>query len=256
MNARTLVGAAALAVSITTVARAQVAEQNWPASYLNVDLGGPGGTTWAGWTLFGMGYGAGSNNQGASGYIAHNYDFASNLASITVTIDELRNTGGPFIATNSPYARTTGQVLFTPLVGMAYTLSGSVWMQLDGASTSNTLATGAVSLEVLSGPSLATYSGGVFRSGAGGFGAAGSIFNSATPNSGASTGFLNAGTTYRLSWDFIISSNMNNDASLSGNVSTPQYGSFVQISFVVPAPGAGALAALAGLAACRRQRRP
>ncbi|MCW5766606.1 MAG: hypothetical protein KIT68_11600 [Phycisphaeraceae bacterium] len=254
MHARILIGAAALAASITVAAHGQVAEQNWPSSYLNVDLGGPGGTTWSGWTLFGSGYGAGSNNQGASGYIAHNYDFASNLTSIVVTIDELRNTGGPFIATNSPYARTTGQVLFTPLVGMAYTISGAVWMQLDGASISNTLTTGAVGLEVLSGPSLATYSGGVFRSGAGGFGAAGSIFNSATPTSGASTGFLNAGTTYRLSWDFIISSTMNNDATLSGNVSTPQYGSFLQISFAVPAPGAAATAALAGLAVLRRRR--
>lgn len=246
--------ALALFAILTGVAHAQVAEQNYPSSALSVDLGGPGGTVWSGWTLFGMGYGGGMNNQGGSGYIAHAYDFASNLQFIHVNVDELRNTGGPFIATNSPYARNAGQVLFTPSVNMAYTISGAVWMQLDGASTSNTTATGSLGLEVVAGPSLATYSGGVFRSGAGGFGAAGAIFNSAVPSSGSSTGFLNAGTTYRMYWSMVVSSNMNNDATLSADVATPPGGSYFEIAFAVPSPSAALTLGAGALMMGRRRR--
>lgn len=250
---RTVSALAALA-TLAGMARAQVAEQNYPSSVLSVDLGGPGGTVWSGWTLFGMGYGGGMNNQGGSGYIAHSYDFAMNLQFIHVNVDELRNTGGAFIATNSPYARNVGQVLFTPSVNMAYTISGAVWMQLNGASTSNTTATGSLALEVVAGPSLATYTGGVFRSGAGGFGAAGAIFNSAVPNSGSSTGFLNAGTTYRMYWDFAVSSNMNNDATLAADVSTPPGGSYFEIAFAVPSPSAVFVLGAGALVVGRRRR--
>lgn len=256
MNASVfVVVAGALVASAAGVSHAQVAEQIWPASSVNVDLGAAGNTLWSGWSLGGMAYGTGNNNQGGSGYVAHGYDFASNLVSITVRLDELRNTGGPFIATNTPFARVHGEVLFTPLVGMSYTLSGQVFMQLDGASTSNTTASGGVTLEVLSGPSLATYTGGVFRSGAGGFGAAGQIFNSSAPNSGSALGFLSAGTTYRLAWDFWISSNMNNDGTLAGDVGGPLHSNYLGIMFVVPGPGAGAALLGGAVIAARRRRR-
>ena len=233
---------------------AQVAEFNWPTSTLNVDLGAPGNTTWGGWSLGGSGYGAGSNNQGASGYISHGYDFASNLTNIRVDVYELRNSGGGFIFTNSPYAGNSGQVLFTPQAGMGYTLSGIVAMALNGASTSDTTAVGSLGLEVFGGPSLATYGGSVFRSGAGGFGASGTIFDAGSPTSGSSTGFLSSGTTYRLYWDFSVSSNMNNDLTLSGDVSTPAGGSYFDIAFAVPSPGAVGVLAFGGLAAARRRR--
>ncbi|MDP1662243.1 MAG: hypothetical protein Q8L55_10045 [Phycisphaerales bacterium] len=242
------------ATLLATVVHGQVAEQNWPASTLNVDVGAPNNTGWGGWSLGGLGYGWGANNQGASGYISHGYDFASNLTAIHVDLNELRNTGGPFIATNSPYIRTTGQVLFTPLTSMAYTITGVVAVSLTGASTSNTTATGGLVLEVVSGPTLATYTGGVFRSGAGGFGAAGNIFDAGLPASGSSTGFLSSGTTYRLSWDFIMSSNMNNDSTLSADVSTAPGGSFFEIAFAIPTPGAAALLGLGTLAAAGRRR--
>lgn len=242
-------------LSLVPSATAQVVESNFPSSYLNVDNGAPGNTFWSGWTLGGTGYGSGFNNQGASGTIAHGYDFASNLTAIRVNVNELRNTGGPFIATNSPYAGITGQVIFTPQVSLAYTISGSVFMNLAGASTSNSFTSGAVTLEVVSGPTLATYTGSVFRSGIGGFGASGTIFDASSPATGSSTGFLASGTTYRLSWDLHVSSAMNNDATLSADVATPPGGSFFEIGFAVPTPGAAALIGMSGLLAARRRRR-
>lgn len=235
-------------------ASAQIVESNYPTSILNVDNGGPGNTFWSGWSLFGSGYGSGFANQGASGYISHGYDFASNLTAIHVDINELRNTGGPFIATNSPYAGVSGQVVFTPMVSMAYTISGSVLMNLAGASTSNSTSTGSVIFEQVGGPTLASYSGGVYRSGMGGFGASGTIFDASTPMTGSSTGFLAAGTSYRMLWDLRTFSSMNNDATLSADVATPPGGSFFEISFAVPAPGTAALLGLGGLFASRRRR--
>ncbi len=235
-------------------ASAQVAESNYPTSVLNVDNGGLGNTFWSGWSLFGSGYGSGFTNQGASGYISHAYDFASNLTAIHVDVNELRNTGGPFIATNSPYAGITGQVVFTPLVSMAYTVSGSISMNLAGASTSGTYTSGSVVLEQISGPTLATYNASVYRSGIGGVGASGTIFDASTPATGSSTGFLAAGTSYRMLWDLRVFSNMNNDATLSADVATPPGGSFFEIGFAVPTPGAAALLGVGGLLASRRRR--
>lgn len=240
------------------IASAQVVESNYPTSVLHVDNGAPGNAFWTGWTLGGSGYGSGFNNQGASGTISHGYDFASNLTAIRVDVHELRNTGGPFIATNSPYAGIRGQVVFTPQVSMAYTISGSVSMNLAGASTSNSTTTGSIIFEQISGPpspALATYNGGVFRSGIGGFGASGTIFDAATPATGSSTGFLAAGATYRMLWDLRVFSTMNNDATLSADVATPPGGSFFQIGFAVPSPSATALLAMGGLLGSSRRRR-
>lgn len=239
------------------IASAQVIESGYPASVLYVDNGALGNAFWTGWAPGGTGYGSGFNNQGASGYISHAFDFASNLTAIRVDVNELRNTGGPFIATNSPYAGIRGQVVFTPQVSMAYTISGSVYMNLAGASTSNSTTTGSVIFEQISGPpspALATYTGGVFRSGLGGFGAAGTIFDAATPASGSSTGFLAAGATYRMQWDLRVLSAMNNDATLSADVGTPPGGSFFQIGFAVPSPSGAALLAMGGLMAAPRRR--
>lgn len=255
---RALPTLAALAFLTSTSAHAQVIEQNYPSSFLCVDLGATNNPFWTGWSLGGIAYGAGMNNQGASGYISHGYSFfPTTLTNIRVDAHELRNTGGPFFATNSPYAGIRGEVLFTPQANTNYTLSGAISMYLAGASTSNTLATGSLTLEVLSGPSLATYSAGVFRSGNGGFAAAGNIFDSATPTTGSSTGLLTANTTYRLAWNFAVSSNMNNDSTLSADVATAPGGSFFDIAFTpIPTPTTAAtLLTLTALTTTRRRNR-
>lgn len=245
---------AAVSIAGLATASAQVFESSYPVSILNVDNGAPGNTLWNGWSAFGMGFGSGFNNQGASGYISHAYDFASNLTAIHVDVNELRNTGGPFIATNSPYAGIQGQVVFTPLVNMNYTIGGSVLMNLAGASTSSSTSTGSVVFEQIAGPTLATYTSTVYRSGVGGLGASGAIFDASAPTTGSSTGLLAAGNSYRMLWDLRTYSSMNNDATLSADVATPPGGSFFEISFAVPAPGATALLALGGLVATRRRR--
>jgi hypothetical protein len=236
-------------------ALAQVVDQNYPSSYLQCDLGAPNNPVWVGWGLGGFGYGGGNNNQGVSGNSGHQYDGLGNLTAVVVNLAELRNTGGPFIGTNSPYARNTGRMDFTPGVNLNYALSGVVHMTLAGASTSNTTAAGSLVLEQIGGPTLATYSGGVFRSGAGGFGAQGFIFDAAAPATGSQTGGLTAGLNYRLSWDFHVSSNMNADQSLSADVTGAAIPSFFQITFSqVPAPGAAGVLGVAGLLATRRRR--
>lgn len=241
--------AAALGAGLgcTSVSFGQVIEANWPTSELSVDLG-PSSQVWAGWTLFGAGYGGGNNASGGSGYISHAYDFANNLTDIAVRLDELRNSAQPF--TNTPYIRNHGQVVFTPTVNTPYALSGAIPITLTGGTGSTTAASGSLILEVLSGPTVATYGNAFSRVFPGTV--TGNLFDSSTPLTGLPTGTLNGGTTYKLSWDFLLTSVMNGDSFLSADVSAGPSPYFA-ISFV-PSPGPAALGVLLGLYSGRRRR--
>jgi hypothetical protein len=239
------------ATLFTAAGSAQVTEQG-PFTSLLTTVTGNNGPTWQSWTLLSQNYGGGNNPNGVSGRIIHTYSGA-NLAEIRVNINELRNSGAPFVTQPTAFGRVYGQVIFTPLVNMPYTILGSVSMSLQGASTSSSSASGLVSLDVQSGPNIASFGSSLFRSGHGGFGAFGDIYNASTPLTGSAAGNLLAGTTYVLSWDFSVSSTINGDTTLDSNVSTLAGGSFFAINFT-PSPGAAGLVGMAAVAAARRRR--
>lgn len=245
-----LAGAVALGL-LAAAAQAQITEQGPYTSLLTTQTGN-GGPSWQSWMLLSQNYGGGNNPNGVSGRIIHTYT-GGNLEEIRVNINELRNSGAPFVTQPTAFARVYGQVVFTPLVNMPYEILGSVTMYLQGTSASNASASGLVTFEVVSGPVLATFGSSLFRSGNGGFPAYGDTYNAGAPLSGSATGLLTAGTTYRLSWDFSVSSNINGDTTLDSNVATGPGGSYFAINFA-PAPGAAALLGLGGLMAARRRR--
>ncbi len=244
--------AGALALSLCAgAAQAQISEQGPFNSFLTTAAGN-GAASWNSWSFGTQFYGAGNNPNGVSGRIIHTYT-GGNLAEIRVDVNELRNSGAPFVTQPTAFGRLFGQVRFTPLVNMPYEILGSVTMFLQGTSASNASASGLVSFGVVSGPTLATFGSSIFRSGNGGFPAFGDIYNANAPLSGSATGMLTAGTLYQLSWDFNVSSNINGDTTLSSNVATGIGGSFFAINFI-PSPGAAALLGLGGLVAARRRR--
>lgn len=168
--------------------------------------------------------------------------------SRAVRLDELRNSAQPF--TNTPSIRNHGQVVFTPTVNTPYAISGFIPMTLTGGTGSTTAASGSLVLEVLSGPSVTSYGNAFSRVFPGTV--SGSLFDSSTPLSGLQAGTLNGGTTYKLSWDFLVTSVVNGDSFLSADVSAGPSPYFA-ISFV-PSPGPAALAVVLGLSFSRRRR--
>lgn len=240
---------AGVLANVAGMAHAQVVEQG-PYTSLLTTTTGNNGPTWQSWTLGSQNYGGGSNPNGASGRIIHTYA-AGNLQEIRVNVNELRNSGAPFVNQPTAFARNYGQVIFTPQVNMPYEILGSVTMLLQGSSSSASSASGLVSLEVQNGPVVASFGSSIFRGGQ--FPVYAPIYDSASPIFGSATGQLNAGTTYRFSWDLNVSSDIFGDTSLSANVATAPGESFFAISFV-PAPGATALLAIAGLVGARRRR--
>ncbi|MGH7133549.1 MAG: hypothetical protein ACREJO_16585 [Phycisphaerales bacterium] len=233
------------------VASGQVIEQG-PFNSLLTTQTGNGGPSWQSWTLLSQNYGGGNNPNGVSGRIIHTYT-GGTLEEIRVNINELRNSGAPFVTQPTAFGRVYGQTLFTPQVNTPYTILGSVSMYLGGTSTSSASASGIVTLEVVSGPTIASFGSSIYRSGHGGFPVLGDIYNANAPLSGSATGMLLAGITYQLTWDFNVSSNINGDTTLDSNVATGPGGSFFAINFA-PTPGAATLLGLGGLVACRRRR--
>lgn len=230
-----------------TDVRASVVEQNYPSSSLTVELA-PSSPVWTGWTLFGTGYGGGNNWSGGSGNIGHAYTGFGELTDIIVTLPELRNSYQGF--TNTPSVRNFGQVLFTPSVNTPYAISGVIPLTFTGTNASSTLARAVLVLEEVSGPAIATYGNVMAR--AGGGTVVNNLFDNTTLIAGSGAGTLTGGVTYRLSWDFLVASELNGDTTFSADVSANAT-SFFAISFV-PSPGTAGLVALGGLLAARRRR--
>ncbi len=245
----TAVAAAVASTLFASAAMAQISEQGAYTSLLTT-VTGNNGPVWQSWTLGSQNYGGGNNPNGVSGRIIHTYG-GGNLEEIRVNINELRNSGAPFVTQPTAFGRVYGQVLFTPLVNVPYQMLGSVTMLLQGSGGSDSSAAGLVSLEVVSGPVLGSFGSSMYCGGA--TPVMGTIYDASAPLTGSASGMLNAGTTYRLSWAFNVASNINGDTSLNSNVATGPGGSFFAINFV-PAPGAMALLGVGGLIATRRRR--
>lgn len=238
----------ALSGLLATGAHAQVIEAGYPTSILrtlNADNG------WAGWGPNTFGYGAGTNSHGSSGLVTHTYDSFSNLESIRIGISELRNLGAGPVAINNPSQMNFGQVQFTPQVALPYEITGRVTMVMTGLDGSFNTANGWVKLEEAVGPWLANYSGSMTRTGA--VSTTDDLFDASSPWFGASTGMLSAGVTYRLSWHFEVSTEINGDDTAYANIFALDGPSFVQIAFT-PAPASASLLVLGVLASGRRRR--
>lgn len=234
------------AISLGAAAQAQVNESAFPASILTTS--NPS-TLWQGWGMGGFAYGGGSNLNGSSGYVSHVSNFLGQTEVLHIGIAELRNSFSPFHSTD-PDQRHYGQVEFTAPAVVPYTISGQVAMQMIGSGASYSSAVGQATLEVVGGPTLAIYGGSMLRLGAGVVN--GNLFDANAPLLGSSTGLLVPGFTYRFSWDYTVTSQVNGDTTLNSDVS-PQFSSYMQISFV-PAPGAACVLGVGGLLAARRRR--
>jgi len=166
-------------------------------------------------------------------------------------VNELRNQYSQFHPYNDPSVRISGGVQFTPSVNTPYLIGGAIDMVLSGSASSSSSASGLVWLEQLSGPTLASFGSSFARNTNSSI--VGNIYDSASPLSGSATGMLSAGTTYKLNWDFSVSSLINLDTGLYANtysLSTPPN---LSISFV-PTPGSAMILGIAGLSAIRRRR--
>lgn len=231
-------------------ARGQIAEAGFPTSIMNVAPAYVNNSVWQGWSLGNQGYGIGTNLNGGSGNWTHTY-VGGNLTDITVNVNELRTQYSQFHPYNDPSVRIWGGVQFTPAVNTQYAIGGAISMVLSGSAASSSSTSGLVWLEQLSGPTLASFGSSFARNTS--MSITGSIYDSASPLFGSATGMLSAGVTYRLNWDFMVSSLINLDTGLYANTFALSGPQSVSISFV-PAPGAGALLGLGMLAASRRRR--
>lgn len=207
-------------------------------------------TMWQGWGMGGFGYGGGSNLNGSSGQVGHISNFLGQTELLYIGIAELRNSYSPFHSTD-PHQRHYGQVEFTAPSVVPYTISGSVTLVMTGSNASSSSAVGQAMLEVVGGPTLATYGGSMNRSSS--VSVINSVFDASAPLSGSSSGLLWPGFTYRFRWDYLVTSQVNGDTTLNTDIYGLLGPSYMQISFV-PAPGAAALLGLGGLLATRRRR--
>lgn len=242
---RSVLGVFAMAGAACT-AMGQVNEAPFPASILTTSNAS---TLWQGWGMGGFGYGGGSNLNGSSGQVGHINNFFGQTELLYIGIAELRNSYSPFHSAD-PNQRHYGQVEFTAPAATPYTISGQVAMLMVGSNASLSSASGLATLEVVGGPTLATYGSSMLRLGAGPV--TGTLFDANTPLTGSSSGLLLPGFTYRFSWDYLVTSQVNADTTLNSDVN-PQFTSFMQISFI-PTPGAGVVLGLGGLLASRRRR--
>lgn len=241
---------AALAVSAGEC-RAQITEFGFTTSSMNVAPAYMNNSVWQSWSLGNQNYGMGTNLNGGSGNWTHTYS-GGLLTNITVNILEMRNEFSQFHPFNDPSVHIYGGVQFTPAVNTPYLIGGSIDMVLSGSAASSSSTSGLVYLEQLSGPTLVSFGSSFARINAN-VSTVGNIYDSAAPNFGSNTGMLSAGVTYRLNWDFWVSSLINLDTGLYSNVFALSGPQNFSISFL-PTPGATTLLGLGGLVAARRRR--